>query len=77
MGSGTAATVADGGANFASGTTLTLSDRKLELQGSSATTGTVGNNFNDVIDLNNGAVLQPDAGATFNDTTISGGGNAL
>ena len=76
-GSGTAATVADGGANFASGTTLTLSDRKLELQGSSATTGTVGNNFNDVIDLNNGAVLQLDAGAIFNDTTISGGGNAL
>ena len=76
-GSGTAATVADGGANFASGTTLTLSDRKLELQGTSATTGTVGNNFNDVIDLNNGAVLQLDAGAIFNDTTISGGGNAL
>ena len=76
-GSGTAATVADGGANFASGTTLTLSDRKLELQGTSATTGTVGNNFNDVIDLNNGAALQLDAGATFNDTTISGGGNAL
>ena len=71
-----------GAANFMGGQrwywwALTLSDRKLELQGSSATTGTVGNNFNDVIDLNNGAALQLDAGATFNDTTISGGGNAL
>ena len=35
------------------------------------------NNFNNLIDLNNGSVLQLDAGATFNDATTTGGANAL
>ena len=75
-GSGAAATVAEGGASFASGTTLTLSARKLELQGTGASTSTA-NGINDVIDLNSGAVLQLDAGATFNDATTTTGSNAL
>ena len=67
--------VAQSGASFVGGATLTLSAVTLELQNSSATTGS--NNFNDVINLNNGALLQLDAGATFNDATTTGGANAL
>ena len=49
----------------------------LELQRYQRDDGAVGNNFNDVIDLNDGSVLQLDAGATFNDATTTGGANAL
>ncbi|SHN73189.1 hypothetical protein [Bradyrhizobium erythrophlei] len=69
-------TKAQSGATFAGGTTLTLSARTLDLQGTSSTTG-AGNNFNDIINLNNGSSLTVDVGATFTDATITGGGNAL
>ena len=74
-------TKAQSGATFAGGTTLTLSARTLDLQGTSSTQlpGNTGNtnDFNDVIDLNNGSSLIVDVGATFTDATTSGGGNAL
>src|SRR5579871_4603464 len=69
-------TKAQSGATFAGGTTLTLSSRTLDLQGTSSTTG-AGNNFNDIIDLNNGSSLVVESGATFTDSTTTGGGNAL
>ena len=74
-------TKAQSGATFAGGTTLTLSARTLDLQGTSSTqlptnTGNT-NDFNDVIDLNNGSSLTVDVGATFTDATTTGGGNAL
>ena len=67
--------VAQSGASFVGGETLTLSAVTLELQNTSATTGS--NNLNDLINLNSGALLQLDAGATFNDATTTGGANAL
>src|SRR5579871_2217634 len=69
-------TKAQSGATFAGGTTLTLSARTLDLQGTSSTTG-ASNNFNDIINLNNGSSLTVDTGATFTDATTAGGGNAL
>ena len=67
--------MAQSGASFVGGETLTLSAVTLELQNTSATTGS--NNLNDLINLNSGALLQLDAGATFNDATTTGGANAL
>ena len=81
-GAGTSKIVAQSAANFMGGETLVLGGATsgatgvtLELKGTSATTGV--NNFNNSIDLNNGSVLQLDAGATFNDATTTGGANAL
>src|SRR5581483_1089599 len=88
-GAATSKIVAQGAANFMGGETLVLGGATagttgvtLELKGASATTGSNNlpsgsNNLNNVIDLNNASVLQVDAGATFNDATTSGGGNAL